>query len=117
VRLFVVCCAPINKETHMFIVRSIAQAQGGRRDEAAGVMKEFAAAAHKDLGWAQSRILTGSIGPSDSTIVMETEVATLAAFEQQLDSVNNWPGMKVFGPKFADVFISGSHHFEILRIC
>ncbi len=101
----------------MFIIRSIAQAQGGRRDEGVAVMKEFAATAHKDLGWGQSRILTASVGPSDSTIVMETEVATFAAFEQQLESVNKWPGMKVFGPKFAELFVSGSHRFELFRVC
>ncbi len=48
---------------------------------------------------------------------METDVPTLAAFEQQLDSVNKWPGMKVFGPKFAELFIDGSHRFEIFRLC
>jgi hypothetical protein len=101
----------------MFIIRSIAQAQGGRRDEAVAVMKEFAAGAQKELGWGPSRILTASIGPSDSTISMETEVPTLAVFEQQLESVNKWPGMKVFGPKFAEVFISGSHRFEVFRVC
>ncbi len=101
----------------MFMVRSIAQAQGGRRDEGVAVMKEFAAAAHKELGWGQSRILTASIGPSDSTIVMETDVPTLAAFEQQLDAANKWPAMKGFGPKFAELFISGSHRFEVFRVC
>jgi hypothetical protein len=100
----------------MFLVRSIAQAQSGRRDEAVTLMKEFAAESHKEVGMPESRVLTGSIGPADTTVVMETVVKSLAEFEQNLEATNKWAGMQRYGKKFAEVFISGSHRFEVYRI-
>jgi hypothetical protein len=100
----------------MFLIRSISQAQSGRRDEAAALMKEFAAESHKELGQPEARILTGSIGPTDSTVVMESVVKSLADFEQGLEKTNKWAGMQRYGKRFAELFISGTHHFEIYRI-
>jgi hypothetical protein len=101
----------------MFLIRSIAQALPGRRDEAVGFFKEFHAARNKDLGLPVGRVLTGSIGPSDSTVVSEAEVATLADFEAAIEKTNKWPPMSKYGPKFAELFVPGSHRFEIYRIC
>lgn len=100
----------------MFLIRSISQAQSGRRDDAVALMKAFAAEAHKELGSPEARILTGSIGPADSTVVMERVLESLAAFEQDLAKINKWPGMQRYGQKFGELFISGSHRFEIYRI-
>jgi hypothetical protein len=100
----------------MFLIRSVSQSQSGRRDEAVALMKEFATETHKELGEPEARILTGSIGPADSTIVMERVVKSLAEFEQGLDAINKWSGMQRYGKKFAELFISGTHHFEIFRI-
>jgi len=100
----------------MYLIRSIAQANHGRRDEAVAVLKEFAAAATADLGLKSGRFLTGSIGPNDSTVVMEWEEESLASFEVGLDKINSWPKMAQFGPRFTEVFVSASHRFEIYRI-
>jgi hypothetical protein len=100
----------------MFLIRSIAQAQSGHRDDAVALMKEFAADTHKELGAPEARILTGSIGPEDSTVVMETVVKSLAEFEQGLEATNKWPGMQRYGKKFAELFVSGTHRFETYRI-
>ena len=100
----------------MFMIRSIAQAQAGRRDEAVALLKEFAAETRKELGHAEARILTASIGPVDSTVVMERTVATLAEFEQAIDASNKWSGMQRYGKRFAEVFLPGTHRFEIYRI-
>ena len=100
----------------MFLIRSIAQAQSGRRDEAVTLMKEFAAETRKDLGMPEARILTGSIGPADSTVVMESVVKTIAEFEQGLEATNKWAGMQRYGKRFGELFISGSHRFEIYRV-
>jgi hypothetical protein len=100
----------------MFLVRSIAQAQSGRRDEAVALMKAFAADTQKELGEPAARILTGSVGPADSTVVTERVVESLAAFEQGLEKTNKWSGMQKYGPKFGELFIAGTHRFEIYRI-
>jgi len=100
----------------MFLIRSIAQAQSGKRDDAAALLKAFHAETQKELGQADARILTGSVGPTDSTVVSESVVKSLAEFEQGLDKVNKWSGMQRYGQKFAELFISGSHRFEIYRI-
>ena len=100
----------------MFLIRSIAQTQAGRRNEAVSISKEFAAEMRQASGASSSRILTGSIGPADSTIVIESEVESLAQFEKQLDAMNNSPSMERYAKKFAELFISGSHRFEIFRI-
>jgi hypothetical protein len=100
----------------MYVIRSIAQAQSGRRDEAVALMKAFANEQHKELGMPESRILTGSIGPADSTVIMETPVKSLADFEQGLEKTNKWPGLQRYGQKFGELFISGSHRFEVYRV-
>ena len=100
----------------MFLIRSISQAQSGRRDEAVALMKAFHAESHKELGQPEARILTGSIGPADSTVVSESVVKSLADFEQGLEKTNKWSGMQRYGQKFGELFVSGSHRFEIYRI-
>jgi hypothetical protein len=100
----------------MFLIRSIAVAQAGKRDDATALMKAFQSEIQRELGQPEARILTGSIGPADSTLVMETVVKSLAEFEQGLEKVNKWPGMQRYGQKFGEFFVSGSHRFEIFRI-
>ena len=100
----------------MFLIRSIAQAQSGRRDEAVALMKAFSNELHKELGQVEARILTGSIGPADTTIVMERVVKSMAEWEQNIEAANKWPGAQRFHQKFGEVFISGSHRFEVYRV-
>lgn len=100
----------------MFLIRSIVVAQPGRRDELVGVYKEFAQEVMKDAGVKLTRVLTASIGPSDSTVISESELASMADFEQSLDKMNSSPKMAKYGPKFAELTVPGSHRFEIYRL-
>ena len=100
----------------MFVIRSISVAKNGRRDEAATMMKEMAAEITKDLGFPTQRVMTASIGPSDNTIVVEGEFGSLAEFDKSLDAMNRWSGMQKYGPKFGELFIDGSHRYEIYRV-
>lgn len=101
----------------MFLIRSIAQAMPGRRDESVKVAKEFLADLLQETGGKNGRVLSASIGPSDSTVVMEMEHDTLASFEQSLEKTNSWSKMSTYGPKLAELTVPGSHRFEIYRIC
>ena len=100
----------------MYLIRSIAQAQSGRRDEAVAQMKEMAADMQEAASMPPSRILTASIGPADSTVIMESEVDSLAQFEQQMAAFNKSPNMARYGKMFAELFIAGTHRFEVYRI-
>ena len=100
----------------MFVIRSISLAKNGRRDEAAAMMKEMGAEATKEIGFPVQRVLTASIGPSDNTVVTEGEIESLAAFEKTLEKMNQWSGMQKFGPKLGELFVDGSHRFEIYRV-
>lgn len=100
----------------MFLIRTISIAQPMRRSDAVALIKEMSAAMEKDLGHPKTRILTGSIGLSDSTVIMETEYESLAKFEQDLDSINGWSGMAKFGERYAQLFAAGGNRFEICRI-
>ena len=100
----------------MFLIRSIVLANPGRRDEAVRVFKEFAAEVLTPSGAINARVLTGSIGPSDSLVVTESETKSLAEFEQQLAKANGSDRMGKYGPKFAELTVPGSHRFEIYRI-
>ncbi len=100
----------------MFIIRRTLLAQPGRRDETLSVIKEMYAAMHKELGMPVPRIVTGSVGPSDSTIETETTFASLADFEAHLKKANAWPGAKAFWDKFNQLTVPGSGRFEILRL-
>jgi hypothetical protein len=101
----------------MFLIRSIFTAQPGRRDESVGLAKEFLAELNKDFGVASGRVLTASIGPSDSTIVMEIEHKTLAEFESRLEKTASWAKGGQYGAKLAELAVPGSHRFEVYRIC
>jgi hypothetical protein len=101
----------------MFLIRSIALANPGRRDEAVRVMKEFAAEVLAKSGGTNVRVLSGSIGPSDSTIITEAEHPSLESFEKSLTTANSSDRMAKYGPKFAELTVPGSHRFEIYRIC
>jgi len=101
----------------MFLIRSIAQANPGRRDEAVSMMKEFMAERAKAFGTDPGRVLTASIGPSDSTVMAESECKSLAEFDELLNKTNTWDRMKNYGPRFSEVMVPGSHRFEIYRIC
>jgi hypothetical protein len=100
----------------MFLIRSIAQAQSNRRSEAVALMKEFSKETEKEFGLSESRVLTASVGPADSTIVTERVVKSLAEFEQSIEKINAWSGMQRYGQKLSELFIGGSHRFEIYRI-
>jgi hypothetical protein len=88
----------------------------GRRDEAVGVSKEFMADMIKEFGGANGRVLTASLGPTDSTVVTEVEHKTLAEFENVLDKMNKWPKMQTYAPKWNDMVVPGTHRFEVYRI-
>jgi len=100
----------------VFIIRSIVVAQTNRRDELVGLYKEFAQEVMKDAGVPTTRVLTASIGPSDSTVISESEVKSLAEFEQTIEKINKSPKMAKYGPKFAELAVPGSHKFEIYRL-
>jgi copper oxidase (laccase) domain-containing protein len=100
----------------MFLIRSIAQVVPGRRDESVGLAKEFVADMVKEFGASNGRVLTASIGPSDSTLVMEMEHKTLAEFESAMEKANSWSKMSKYGPKLAELTVPGSHRFEVYRI-
>jgi hypothetical protein len=100
----------------MYLIRSIAVAQSGRRDEFVRMYKEFMEAMWKELGATSGRVLTASIGPSDATVIMETEHASLADFEQGLAKINGSEKMAKYGPKFAELAVPGSHRFEVYRV-
>lgn len=100
----------------MYLIRSIAVAQSGRRDEFVRVYKEFMEDMRKELGASSGRVLTASIGPCDATVIMETEHATLAEFEQGLAKINSSDKMGKYGPRFAELAVPGSHRFEVYRI-
>jgi len=100
----------------MFIVRRTWVAQPGRRDESVAVVKEMMAAATKETGFPVQRIVTGSIGPSDSTIEMEGAVATLAELDGHLEKMNSWSGAAAYQQKLAGLVVPGTGRFEIYRV-
>jgi hypothetical protein len=100
----------------MFLIRSIVLANPGRRDEAVRVFKEFSAEVLSKAGGSNIRVLTGSIGPSDSTVITESEHKSLADFETSLTKANSSDQMARYGQKFAELTVPGSHRFEVYRI-
>lgn len=100
----------------MFLIRSIMLANPGRRDEAVRLFKEFQAEVLAPAGGTNHRVLTASIGPSDSTVITESEHKSLDAFEQSLKASNSSDRMAKYGPKFAELTVPGSHRFEVFRI-
>jgi hypothetical protein len=99
----------------MILVRSIAQALPGRRDDLVKAVQELATALKEYSS--NARVLTASIGPADSTVIIETEHESLAQFESGLSKANSPDVMGKYMPKFSELSVPGSHRFEIYRIC
>ena len=100
----------------MFIIRRTWVAQPGRRDETVALAKEMMSAAQKELGVSFQRLVTASIGPTDSTIEMEGTIASLSEFESQLQKMNSWPTMRTFETKLRELVVPGSGRFELFRV-
>ena len=79
-------------------------------------MKEMLGAMSAELGYPKARVVTGSVGPSDSTIETEVQVESLEAFESQLKKANAWSGMQRFTDKAQALVVPGSGRFEIYRV-
>jgi len=99
----------------MFLIVSSVDAETGCRDKLVELYKQFVKD-FPELRGGKPRILTASIGPSDSTVILESEHATLAEFEAGLEAANKSPKMAEYGPKFAELTIAGTHKFEVYRI-
>ena len=101
----------------MFIIRRVGVAKPGRRDETIGVIREFYAVMEKNLGRSlEPRIVTGSIGVSDSVIETEIRVESLAEFEESLKQSNAMPELGGFMQKMSELMVPGSNRFEIYRL-
>jgi hypothetical protein len=100
----------------MFIVRRTQLAQPGRRDEAVALVKEMMVAMENELGYPKARVITGSVGPSDSTIETEVTIGSLGEFEASLQKANAWSGMARFADKVQALIVPGSGRFEIYRV-
>jgi hypothetical protein len=100
----------------MFLIRNTMKVAFGQRSATVAIIKKIYARAEKEINVKPIRILTGSIGPSDQMIVVESVHETLASFEAEIEAFNNWPGMAEFGEQFGSMILPGSTHFEAFRI-
>jgi hypothetical protein len=62
------------------------------------------------------RVLTGSIGASESRIEFESQFETLAELEKSWADMGKIPAHKQFGKDLEGHIVSGSNRWEILRV-
>src|SRR4051812_21053372 len=101
----------------MFVARWIIEAKFGHKDEAITVCKRWEAEVGGRLGLKfNQRVLTGSIGVSESRLELETQVPSLADLEKSWAEMGKMPAHRQFAKDLEPHIVSGTNRWEVLRI-
>lgn len=97
----------------MLVVRDIFQLHFGKAREALELLKEIKP--HMDaMGFPAFRVLTDYVGVNYYTLILESEVETLAAYENMLARETKDPEWRAWYGKFSLLCQSGQR--EVLRV-
>ena len=100
----------------MILVRVVFQAKNGKASELVAGMKDTIKHMTNPMGDTTTRVrlLTDLSGPFD-TVVMETEHASLAAWEQARALMFTTPAFQENQPRAQELVISGRHEYYTIE--
>ena len=102
----------------MLIARWQIDARFGQKQTVIDMLAKWAREIAPQIGWGPSsgRLLTGSIGAREATVVHEWSVADLAALEQAWAALGKIEAHKAWGKALEPHVVSGSSRWEVFRV-
>jgi len=102
----------------MLIARWQIDARFGHKQTVIDMLNRWGQTIAPQIGWKpeQGRLLTGSIGTREATVVHEWSVETLADLEQAWAALSKIEAHRTWGQDLEPHVVSGSSRWEILRI-
>lgn len=102
----------------MLIARWQVDARFGHKQAAIDKIQYWGSTIAPQIGWTaeKGRLLTGSIGAREATIVHEWTVADLAELERAWSALGKIDAHKAWGKELEPLVVSGSTRWEIYRV-
>jgi hypothetical protein len=101
----------------MFVARWIIEAKFGHKNETVALCRRWQAEVGDRVKLkTTTRVLTGSVGVSESRLEFESVCASLADLERSWAEMANLPAHTQFSKDLEPHIVSGSNRWEILRI-
>jgi hypothetical protein len=104
------------KENKMLIARWQIDARFGHKQEVIDMLQRWTKELAPEVGLHKGRMLTGSIGVAEATVVHEWEVASLAELETAWAKLAKIPAHAQWSKTLEPFVVSGSARWEIFRI-
>lgn len=101
----------------MMIARWHIDARFGHKQHVIDSLKEWRETIGSQLGWTpdRTRILTGSVGALESTIVAEVQVENLTDLDNAFAKLATLESHKEWGKKLEPYIVSGTPRWEVYR--
>jgi hypothetical protein len=102
----------------MMIARWHFQARFGHKQEAIALSKQWdeQIGAQTNLDVSGRRIVTGSVGASESLVEVEYQIADLGELQTFFDKIATIKMHADWGKQMSEVIVSGSTYWEVLRV-
>ncbi|WP_151447360.1 hypothetical protein [Lacisediminimonas profundi] len=100
----------------MLLARWQIDAHFGQKQKVIEKLREWETRIAPQLGIRPGRILTGSIGALEATVVHEWEVADLGEIERAWAKLPNIPAHQQWSDELEPYVVSGTSRWEIFRI-
>lgn len=100
----------------MMIARWQIDARFGHKQEVIEKMQAWVKEFAPQLGLQNGRLLTGSIGALEATVVHEWEVANLGELDRVWDKLAGIPAHKQWSKDLEPLIVSGTARWEIYRV-
>ncbi len=101
----------------MIVARWQIDARFGHKAEVITSMRRWLEEIGSQVGWKpdNTRLLTGSVGVAESTVITEVEFNSLADLSKAWDRLATIDAHKQWSKNLEPSIVSGSHRWEILR--
>ena len=101
----------------MIVARWQIDARFGHKAEVITSLKRWLEEVGSQIGWKpdNTRLLTGSVGAPESTVITEVELKNLAELDKAWDKLATLEAHKQWSRTLEPLIVSGSHRWEILR--
>ena len=101
----------------MIIARWQIDARFGHKKDVMDSIRRWNENIGSKIGFSQKnmRMMTGSIGVNESTVVMELELDSISALDEAWEKMGNLKEHKQWSKELEPKIVSGSHRWEVYR--
>ncbi len=103
-------------EAIMLIATWQIDARFGHKQQVIDKMKEWEEKIGKPAGMKTGRLLTGSIGALEATVMHEWEVENLTEIEKVWSKLATHPDHQQWGRELEPYVVSGTSHWQVYRV-